>query len=68
MTDVNGITGAKLITKPTTKEYTEGHDRIFNKNKDKGECICHDPSATYEEVEKAVVKETHYNWVLGGNG
>ena len=27
----NDITGARLVTKPNTKEYEEGYDRIFSK-------------------------------------
>ena len=33
MTSSNDITGDKLITKPTTKEYEEGWDRIFKNMK-----------------------------------
>jgi hypothetical protein len=30
VTSSNDITGDKLISKPTTKEYEEGWDRIFS--------------------------------------
>ena len=33
MTSSNDITGDKLITKPTTKEYEDGWDRIFKDTK-----------------------------------
>jgi hypothetical protein len=29
----NDITGARLISKANTKDYDEGYDRIFSKNK-----------------------------------
>lgn len=31
MTSKNDITGASLVTKPTTKEYEDGWDRVFSK-------------------------------------
>jgi hypothetical protein len=46
----NDITGARLVTKPNTKEYEEGYDRIFGKKEffdedkrfQKEKCIIHD--------------------------
>ena len=44
----NDITGARLVSKVPDKEYLDGWDRIFNKNKDleenckEGRCIIHD--------------------------
>ena len=29
----NDVTGARLVSKPTTPEYEEGHDRIFGKKR-----------------------------------
>lgn len=30
MTSKNNITGASLVTKPTTEEFKDGWDRVFN--------------------------------------
>lgn len=34
MVDTNEITGSRLTTKPPTKEYEDGWDRIFGKKVD----------------------------------
>lgn len=34
MTDVNGITGARLVSKVPTEEYKTNYDKIFNKKKE----------------------------------
>ena len=40
----NNITGARLVTKPNTKEYDDGYDRIFKprvygKEEDSDKCL-----------------------------
>ena len=45
--NTNDITGARLVTKPNTKEYEDGYDRIWYKKiedkLDKEErCVIHD--------------------------
>jgi len=36
----NDITGANLVSKPNTKEYEEGYDRIFGKKNKQVEDEC----------------------------
>jgi hypothetical protein len=33
MTDVNGITGARLVSKVPSKEYQENYDKIFGQKR-----------------------------------
>ena len=59
MTDVNSITGDKLISKRNTKEYEDGYDRIFKQKIDL--------HTTTEEVKKPPQRKAQ-QWVLGAEG
>lgn len=39
MTSCNDVTGDKIQTKPTTKEYADNWDRIFGNQKETQECL-----------------------------
>jgi hypothetical protein len=61
MTDVNSITGDKLMSKQNNKNYEDGYDRIF---KDKVDLH------TTKEVEKCSKppQRKAQQWVLGSEG
>lgn len=59
MTDVNPITGDRLMSKPSTKNYEDGYDRIF-----KNKVNLH----TTKEDEKRPPQRKAQQWVLGSEG
>lgn len=58
MTDVNAITGDKLISKLNNKNYEDGFDRIFKQKVDLN---------TTSEVKKPPQRKAQ-QWILGSEG